>query len=139
MSPDLFTFAAAQTTTTAMLSSAMLASRQMTSPRRTRGKRIAFNVYEGENVRTITPAGRDAWALGELIVSGADGCTPLDNPGPRWSGYVFKLKRVYGLDIETITEGHAGEFAGHHARYVLRSRVQFADPADASNAGGGHE
>jgi hypothetical protein len=97
-----------------------------------RGKRIAFNVYEGEDVRTITPAGRDAWALGELITAGADGCTPIDNPGPRWSGYVFKLKRIYGLNIETITEMHGGEYAGKHARYVLRSKVRFADPADAA-------
>jgi hypothetical protein len=97
--------------------------------------RVAFNVFQGENVRTITPAGRDAWALGELITAGAAGCTPIDNPGPRWSGYVFKLKRNYGLDIATITEGHDGPYAGHHARYVLRSRVDFADPADAARRG----
>ncbi len=87
------------------------------------------------NVRTITPAGRDSWALGELIIAGAAGCTPIDNPGPRWSGYVFKLKRIYGLDIESITEMHGGEYAGKHARYVLRSRVAFADPADATRHG----
>jgi hypothetical protein len=102
-----------------------------------RGRRIAFNVTEGEDVRTISPAGRDAWALGELIIAGADGCTPIDHPGPRWSGYVHKLRNVYGLDVETITEGHTGEFAGHHARYVLRSRVLFADPADAARHGSG--
>jgi hypothetical protein len=101
-----------------------------------RGKRIAFNVFDGEDVRTITPAGRDAWALGELISAGADGCTPIDHPGPRWSGYVFKLKRIYGLDIESITEMHGGDYAGKHARYVLRSKVQFVDPAEAANAGG---
>ena len=101
-----------------------------------RGKRIAFNVTEGEDVRTITPAGRDAWALSSLILAGAAGCTPIDNPGPRWSGYVHKLKRIYGLDIETITEMHGGEYAGKHARYVLRSRVAFADPADAGHHGG---
>lgn len=91
-----------------------------------RGRRIAFNVFEGKDVRTITPAGRDAWALGKLITVGAAGCRPIDNPGPRWSHYIFKLKRVYGLNVETITEVHAGEFAGHHARYVLRSRVKRA-------------
>jgi hypothetical protein len=111
------------------------------SPRSTSspGKRVrtTFNVYEGENVRTITPAGRDAWALGELICAGAAGCTPIDNPGPRWSGYVFKLKRIYSLNIETITEMHGGDYAGKHARYVLRSKVQFADPADAARHGGG--
>jgi hypothetical protein len=99
-----------------------------------RGRRIAFNITEGEDVRTITPAGRDAWALGELILAGADGCTPINNPGPRWSGYVHKLRNVYGLNVETIDEQHGGEFSGRHARYVLRSRVAFADPADEARA-----
>lgn len=106
--------------------------RPMTSTKR--GRRIAFNVTEGEDVRTIVPAGRDAWALGSLIVAGADGCTPIDNPGPRWSGYVHKLRHVYGLIVETIDEQHGGEFSGRHARYVLRSRVAFADFADEAHA-----
>jgi hypothetical protein len=103
-----------------------------------RGRKVPFIVYEGDgSARTINPRGRDAWALGELITARAGGCTPIDNPGPRWSHYVLKLKRVYGLNVETITEGHAGEFAGHHARYVLRSRVTLADPADAARHGDG--
>lgn len=101
-----------------------------------RGRRIAFNVIEGENVRTISPAGRDAWALGELILAGETGCTPITTPGPRWSGYIFKLRRMYRLNVETITEMHGGEYAGKHARYVLRSRVAFANPADAARHGG---
>jgi hypothetical protein len=121
--PDLFTAAA-------------VAPRTPRKPIGKRGKRIAFNVTEGEDVRTITPAGRDAWALSSLIAAGAAGCTPIDHPGPRWSGYVFKLKRVYGLSVETITEMHGGAYAGKHARYVLRSRVAFADPAAASRHGG---
>jgi hypothetical protein len=67
--------------------------------------------------------GRDAWALHCLIVAGDAGCTPICHPGPRWSGYVFKLRRA-GLDIETITEKHAAPYAGTHARYVLRTTVQ---------------
>lgn len=55
---------------------------------------------------------------------------------PAGLAYIHKAKRVYGLDIESITEMHGGEYAGKHARYVLRSKVRFADPADASNAGG---
>ena len=70
-----------------------------------------------------------------MPVAGAAGCTPIDNPGPRWSHYVFKLKRVFGLRIETITEAHGGDFKGTHARYVLRSRVEFANPADADAPG----
>lgn len=119
---DLFAVAAHRTSSTPRLSTAK------------RGRRIAFNVTEGEDVRTISPAGRDAWALGELIIAGADGCTPIDHPGPRWSGYVFKLKRIYRLDVETVTEMHGGDYAGKHARYVLRSRVAFADPADEARA-----
>ena len=66
--------------------------------------------------------GRDAWALLNLIRAGEAGCTPIDTPGPRWSHYVFKLRRA-GFVIETIDESHGGPFAGSHARYVLRSRV----------------
>ena len=68
--------------------------------------------------------GRDAWALIELHKAGAKGCTPIDNPGPRWSGYVHALKTERGLAIETVYESHGGPFTGHHARYVLRSPVE---------------
>ncbi len=63
-----------------------------------------------------------AWALNELLDAGAGGCTPITHPGPRWSDYVMKLRRD-GLDIETVTEKHGGAYAGHHARYVLRTPV----------------
>jgi hypothetical protein len=124
MTPDLFTVAMGRSTSST--------PRPSTTKR---GRRVAFNITEGEDVRTITPAGRDAWALGELITAGGEGCTPIDHPGPRWSGYIFKLKRIYRLNIETITEMHGGEYAGKHARYVLRSKVQFADPIDATRHG----
>jgi hypothetical protein len=51
--------------------------------------------------------GRDAWALHALIGAGDRGCTPIDYPGRRWSGYIHKLRRA-GLVIETIDERHAG-------------------------------
>lgn len=66
--------------------------------------------------------GRDAWALQNLLRAGERGCTPIDTPGPRWSHYVFKLRRA-GFIIETVDESHGGPFAGTHARYVLRSHV----------------
>lgn len=66
--------------------------------------------------------GRDAWALKNLMDAGKRGCTPIDHPGPRWSHYVFKLRRA-GFIIETIHEDHSGPFAGTHARYVLHSDV----------------
>ena len=63
--------------------------------------------------------GREAWALRELINAGARGCTPIDNPAPRWSHYVWLLRDTFV--IETIHEPHGGLFQGTHARYVLRS------------------
>jgi hypothetical protein len=70
----------------------------------------------------VTIRGREAWALLALMAAGERGCTPIDHPGPRWSGYVHDLRRL-GFDIETIHEPQEGAFPGSHARYVLRSRV----------------
>lgn len=70
-----------------------------------------------------TYGGRLAWALSALLVAGERGCTPITTPGPRWSDYVFKLRRD-GLEIETITEPHGGPYPGHHARYVLRTPLR---------------
>lgn len=78
----------------------------------------------------FTVTGRDAWALLELVNAGERGCSPIDNPGPRWSGYVFNLKREHGLAIQTITETHRGQFSGNHARYVLRSQVEIISRSD---------
>lgn len=71
---------------------------------------------------TVTVHGRDAWALDQLIRAGDAGCTPITNPAPRWSHYIHKIRRA-GIDVETITENHGGAYAGHHARYVLRTPV----------------
>lgn len=71
-----------------------------------------------------TIVGRDAWALEQLLAAGERGCTPIDRPAPRWSHYVWKLRTKHGITVETIDEGHGGQFAGHHARYVLRSAVE---------------
>ena len=82
--------------------------------------------------RAFTVMGRDAWALLELVKAGPKGCTPIDNPGPRWSAYVFNLKREHGLSIETRHENHKGPFPGSHARYVLASGVEIVGDADHS-------
>ena len=68
--------------------------------------------------------GRVAWALTELVKAGSKGCTPIDNPGPRWSAYVFTLRQDYFLNIETVNEPHSGRFPGTHARYVLLNPVE---------------
>lgn len=74
--------------------------------------------------------GRNAWALLELIKAGPLGVTPIDNPGPRWSAYVFNLKRENHLSIETHYEGHRGAFPGTHARYVLVTNVEIVSRSD---------
>jgi hypothetical protein len=76
----------------------------------------------GENGPVVTVRGRDAWALLELNAANDNGCTPIEHPGPRWSGYVHKLRKA-GIVIETIREAHGGTFSGQHARYVLRSLI----------------
>lgn len=73
----------------------------------------------GEPFRIVV-SGRVQWALDRLRAVGFDGCTPITEPAPRWAAYVHRLREA-GVEIETITERHAGGFPGHHARYVLRS------------------
>jgi hypothetical protein len=85
--------------------------------------RFALHGADG-SLRILELAGREEWALSELLSAGNLGCTPIDNPGPRWSDYIHKLRKKRGLVIETITEPNGGEFAGFHARYVLRPRVE---------------
>ncbi|SHK55063.1 hypothetical protein SAMN05444000_13812 [Shimia gijangensis] len=71
-------------------------------------------------------AGRNRWAMEQLMKAGTHGCTPINNPAPRWSAYAFNL-REFGVPIETVTERHAGPYPGHHARYVLQAQVQRGD------------
>jgi len=76
---------------------------------------------EGQPFRIVV-SGRDRWALEQLRLAGVQGCTPIENPAPRWSAYVFKLREM-GVAIETLHEPHDGEFPGTHGRYVLRCGV----------------
>jgi hypothetical protein len=80
----------------------------------------------------FTVNGRDAWALLELVNAGTSGVTPIDNPGPRWSAYVFNLKREHGLTIETRHEVHRGPFPGSHARYVLLTALEIVSRSDVA-------
>lgn len=70
----------------------------------------------------VTVIGRDGWALLHLIAAGSKGLTTIERPAPRWSHYIFKLRRA-GIVIHTEDESHAGSFAGHHGRYRLISNV----------------
>lgn len=95
---------------------------------------LTVEILDGPEPVPIRLAGRDAWALRELMRAGETGCTPIDHPGPRWSGYVHKLRRVYGIRVETIHERHSGPFPGRHARYVLRSRLRVVEDCESREA-----
>ncbi len=83
--------------------------------------------------RNLAVTGRDAWALRELHRAGAKGVTPIDTPGPRWSGYVYNLRKL-GLVIETVHERHDGAFPGTHARYVLHTELKVREARDGRSA-----
>jgi hypothetical protein len=83
----------------------------------------AYSVTTTDGVAfAILISGRVRWALDQLLKAGTTGCKPIHNPAPRWSAYIFDLRGM-GVEIETITETHEGDFPGHHAVYVLRSGV----------------
>ena len=87
--------------------------------------KVTFTI--GPDGIPTTVIGRDAWCLLELLCAGPRGVTPLERPAPRWSHYVYKLRRA-GLVIETIDENHDGPFAGSHGRYVLRTKINIVPP-----------
>jgi len=99
--------------------------------------RFALHGAEGA-LQVLELKGREEWALSRLLAAGDCGCTPIDTPGPRWSDYVFKLRRR-GINVETITEAHNGPYAGHHARYVLRSRIERLSGGPANGAASTNE
>lgn len=68
----------------------------------------------------MTFAGREAWTLKHLVDAGSTGVTTIDYPAPRWSHYVYKLRKA-GLVITTEHEPHRGDFPGHHGRYRLET------------------
>jgi hypothetical protein len=88
--------------------------------------RIKARIGDGPTAPVKEFTGRPAWALNLLVLAGPEGCTPITHPGPRWSDYVFKLRRA-GVGIDTEHEAHHGDFAGHHARYRLSVPVAVLD------------
>jgi hypothetical protein len=91
---------------------------------------IRVRIGDGDGV-VVTVRGREAWALLSLMAAGERVCTPIDTPGPRWSGYVHDLRKL-GIVIDTVRERQAGRFPGDHARYVLRSRISVLDKLGAA-------
>jgi hypothetical protein len=97
----------------------------------TRAVSLTICIRVGDhNGPLVTVRGREAWALLALQAAGERGCTPIDHPGPRWSGYVYDLRQL-GFVIETIHEPHGGNFPGSHARYVLHSSITVLDKLGA--------
>lgn len=85
----------------------------------------------GQEPFNVTLRGHNLWTMRRVITAGCIGCTPIDNPAPRWSGYVRNL-REHGVAIDTLTEKHSGPFAGWHGRYVLLSRVEPIDGTEGA-------
>jgi hypothetical protein len=85
---------------------------------------VSYTVQnDGQPPFVVTVKGRVRWALDRLRKAGPRGVTPIDEPGPRWSAYVFDL-RALGVNIETVHEPHGGDYPGTHGRYVLHSIVR---------------
>jgi hypothetical protein len=93
-----------------------------------KGISARIGAKDGPSVRLH---GRDAWALLQLIAAGAQGVTPIERVGPRWSAYIHKLRKA-GFAVHTIHETHGGPFPGHHARYVLAVPVFVEEPSEAA-------
>jgi hypothetical protein len=91
---------------------------------------VTYVSYQLET-REMIARGRMAWCLAELVAAGPKGITTLENPAPRISEYVRRLRND-GLDIETVNEYHPPPFKGRHGRYVLRSAVDVIEMKTAS-------
>jgi hypothetical protein len=70
--------------------------------------------------------GREAWTLRNLVDAGSAGVTTIDRPAPRWSHYIFKLRKA-GLTISTEYEAHGGTYPGTHGRYRLETPLQIIE------------
>jgi hypothetical protein len=93
---------------------------------------VAITVELSDGQRK-TFRGRDAWCLAELIAGGLVGVTPIERPAPRWSHYIWKLKRA-GVHIDTVYERHGGAYSGTHGRYLLRTALRIVEVVRQSDA-----
>lgn len=63
-----------------------------------------FTIYpEGSPPFSAFIEGRELWAMENLMRAGEKGCTPISNPGPRWSAYVHKLRKM-GVPLKPGTK-----------------------------------
>lgn len=91
----------------------------------------ALTVRRIDTGETLCLKGREAWCMAQLITHGQAGVTPLERPAPRWSDYVFRLRKRL-LPVRTIEEAHGGAYRGHHARYRLDTPVDIIEQEFAS-------
>jgi len=99
---------------------------------------LLVEISDDPEPRVVVVKGREAWALQELMQAGSVGCTPIEQPGPRWSSYIHKLRRLR-FDIESVPEPHGGAYAGPHVRYVLRSNLRLIGATDPSSHATSHD
>lgn len=95
-----------------------------------------YRIGTNQDAPIIAVSGRQEWTLDRLTRAGAEGCTTVTDPAPRWSSYVHRL-RAKGVEIETVREPHDGIYPGRHGRYFLRcaiSSVPYEDSAVASSS-----
>jgi Winged helix domain len=81
----------------------------LSDPPRAQCKPYRAPVVRLDDDSILTVEGDDARALSRLVHAGEHGCTPINNPVPRWCHYVW--------------EAHSGAYAGHNARYVFRNAL----------------
>lgn len=80
--------------------------------------------------------GRNVETLERLIIAGPCGITAAEfKSGTRLAAYIFELREL-GCSIETRMESHEGQYAGRHARYILKSIVK---RGDTFKRGGQHD
>ncbi|CAN7600512.1 hypothetical protein LJR234_004647 [Mesorhizobium amorphae] len=101
------------------------------SQSKTANRKFAITVMVEPDGSPMRLEGRVAWAMRQLVKAGQQGCTPITHPGPRWSDYTHKLRKL-GFVIETEYEAHGGPFAGAHGIYRLHSPVVILE--DVANA-----
>ena len=71
--------------------------------------------------------GRNVETLERLIIAGPYGVTAAEfKSAMRLAAYIFALREL-GCNIETRMEAHEGQYAGRHARYILKSIVKRGD------------
>lgn len=82
-----------------------------------RSDKITIKLADG---RRLSFSGRVSWTLRNRLIAGRAGVATIDQPAPRWSHYIFKLRNA-GLVITTEYEPNSGAFPGTHDRYRLET------------------